>query len=439
VAFYLRKAFKAGPVRLNLSKGGIGLSAGITGARIGLSPRGAYVHGGRHGLYYRKYMKSGKRTKSSGSKSHSNSYTSNTHGSTYTTEGTVPELSNAVSLFRDTGVTFRGQSADMRTITREEPSQPPSLILTKPIQLALGITAILFFISVLNTSGWMVLFPLILMVGLLGWVIWHGLWQQKIKKSLLAIAENVEKTHQFVPSKILPGDTMPNRWKMYYHFQLHAIVGEMAMRQEHIHTQSTLQALDEFVPLKNEVAGEIRASILSDIIDEMLEDHLLSMQEEQVIQQMLNQLNLPESLVTRELERIQHFSRIRNEMERHLVEINPGIPMVRGEVAFEVYDHVRLLNERVQRIFQRDNVQYREVGYEIASEGKCILTDRRMIIIHRGSQEYRLNRIVDITADPEAGIVELALSNRKSPLILTMDEPLLFAARLEKILNEKLK
>ena len=55
MGFYLRKSFRAGPIRFNLSKRGIGASFGVTGARVGLSSRGrAYVHGGRGGLYYRK-------------------------------------------------------------------------------------------------------------------------------------------------------------------------------------------------------------------------------------------------------------------------------------------------------------------------------------------------------------------------------------------------
>ena len=56
MGFYIRKAFRAGPVRFNLSKSGVGLSAGVRGARIGMGPRGAYVHGGRGGLYYRKQV-----------------------------------------------------------------------------------------------------------------------------------------------------------------------------------------------------------------------------------------------------------------------------------------------------------------------------------------------------------------------------------------------
>lgn len=51
--FYLRKSVSAGPFRFNFSEGGVGLSFGVTGLRIGTGPRGHYVHAGRGGLYYR--------------------------------------------------------------------------------------------------------------------------------------------------------------------------------------------------------------------------------------------------------------------------------------------------------------------------------------------------------------------------------------------------
>lgn len=53
MGFYLRKSISVGPLRFNLSKSGIGVSAGIKGLRIGTGPRGNYVHMGRNGLYYR--------------------------------------------------------------------------------------------------------------------------------------------------------------------------------------------------------------------------------------------------------------------------------------------------------------------------------------------------------------------------------------------------
>jgi hypothetical protein len=60
VSFYIRKAIRVGPVRFNLSKSGIGVSAGIKGLRVGSGPRGNYIHMGRGGLYFRKTLPSGR-------------------------------------------------------------------------------------------------------------------------------------------------------------------------------------------------------------------------------------------------------------------------------------------------------------------------------------------------------------------------------------------
>lgn len=56
MAFYIRKSVRVGPLRFNLSKSGIGVSAGIPGLRVGSGPRGTYVHMGRGGLYYRRTL-----------------------------------------------------------------------------------------------------------------------------------------------------------------------------------------------------------------------------------------------------------------------------------------------------------------------------------------------------------------------------------------------
>jgi len=58
MGFYLRKSISVGPLRFNLSKSGVGVSAGIKGLRIGTGPRGNYIHMGRGGLYYRKTLPS---------------------------------------------------------------------------------------------------------------------------------------------------------------------------------------------------------------------------------------------------------------------------------------------------------------------------------------------------------------------------------------------
>lgn len=59
MGLYLRKSVRVGPLRFNLSKGGVGVSAGIKGFRIGTGPRGNYVHMGAGGIYYRATIPSG--------------------------------------------------------------------------------------------------------------------------------------------------------------------------------------------------------------------------------------------------------------------------------------------------------------------------------------------------------------------------------------------
>jgi hypothetical protein len=70
VPFYIRKSVKAGPFRFNFSKGGIGVSVGVKGLRVGTGPRGHYVHAGRGGLYYRATLgTAGKRRPAPGNQS----------------------------------------------------------------------------------------------------------------------------------------------------------------------------------------------------------------------------------------------------------------------------------------------------------------------------------------------------------------------------------
>jgi len=56
MGFYIKKSINLGGVRLNLSNGGLGVSTGIKGFRVGMNGRGTYVHMGRGGLYYRQQL-----------------------------------------------------------------------------------------------------------------------------------------------------------------------------------------------------------------------------------------------------------------------------------------------------------------------------------------------------------------------------------------------
>jgi Protein of unknown function (DUF4236) len=56
MGLYFRKSINVGPFRFNLSKSGIGMSAGVRGLRIGTGPKGHYVRAGINGLHYQQKL-----------------------------------------------------------------------------------------------------------------------------------------------------------------------------------------------------------------------------------------------------------------------------------------------------------------------------------------------------------------------------------------------
>jgi hypothetical protein len=67
MGWFLRKSFRVGPLRLNLSKRGIGASMGVKGARLGVDATGKpYAAGGRYGLYFRERLGASRTSQAAG-------------------------------------------------------------------------------------------------------------------------------------------------------------------------------------------------------------------------------------------------------------------------------------------------------------------------------------------------------------------------------------
>ncbi|MFI5271744.1 MAG: DUF4236 domain-containing protein [Ktedonobacterales bacterium] len=60
MGWFIRKSVRMGPMRLNFSRRGVGVSTGVKGFRVGTGPRGPYVAGGRGGLYFRQSLRARK-------------------------------------------------------------------------------------------------------------------------------------------------------------------------------------------------------------------------------------------------------------------------------------------------------------------------------------------------------------------------------------------
>jgi len=82
MGWYIRKSFNIGPLRLNLSKSGIGSSVGTKGFRLGKKPNGKqYVHAGRYGLYFKQNINSNKNLNKRTLSPNSQLYTKRENGS----------------------------------------------------------------------------------------------------------------------------------------------------------------------------------------------------------------------------------------------------------------------------------------------------------------------------------------------------------------------
>lgn len=424
MGFFIRKAFKAGPIRFNLSKGGVGVSAGVTGARLGLNRNGTYVYGGRHGIYYREQLN---RTKKHASSSVREKETEN-----------QPQrgIPGSNDIFVDTEVTYPSVYDLIEPHPYPELRELNKLHRNPVLWILFVLSAIVPFLFQEEPLLW------ILTGFMFSIVAFHYLkdrkWRKRGREMIEDLANDFEKTPAAMTLNRMNTfiDIAPDKYINRFLPDLYAVMIQIALEEgddEHIFA---FNKFEKQIPVSDEFIELTKKAILTRKMDSSLENQLLSEKQENDIRELIKKLHLDDQFIFEELQFLDLASTIRKEMESTLEETGASIPMVRGEVCYAEFDNIRLLEERVIERFQRNRIQYRKIGYEIQIEGKLILTDRRLVFVGQGSREYRMNQILDVITDLEANIIELVISDRKNPVFLTHPLPMLICARLEKIRQE---
>jgi hypothetical protein len=486
MAFYLRKAFKTGPVRFNLSKGGIGISTGITGARIGLNRRGAYVHGGRHGVYYRKHLKSQSarsgggsarsatasdgdaiRREASGSQTSGYSHEAGISSTSGEQVYEVQHREGQTDVFVDTGVTYPSVYSDLPG--RALPPPPP--------KGSVGSVGLHASLGILAVAGAWLFHPAVLLLGIVPVLLMvRARLQHQRYMDAAAVFLDVLRGWMNVPPAdvdgvgsslgrfrdvdgveaalgrfrdVVPPDYVPRFVQEWY---------IIAMEQCILHTLEAVNAelpsevdslagvrirLEGLFNVSPERSAEIRRALFGSELEAALEDHLLTPQEEAGMTALARVLGLSDQDIRPELDLMTIAAGFRHQMEAPLEVVDAPVPLVRGEAAFSVFDTVRLLNERVLNRYQRNRVMYRELGYETEMEGQLIVTDRRLLLLGRDgvatgsrTREYRLNRLADVISDPARNLLELVFTDRKSPVTLTAPDAMIIGAKIEQVRNQ---
>ncbi|MCH8555125.1 MAG: DUF4236 domain-containing protein [Schleiferiaceae bacterium] len=401
MGFYIRRGKNIGPLRLNLSKSGLGLSFGVTGARIGVNARGkAYVHGGRGGLYYRKQL-----------------------GGAAGNRGTTRPLEDTVTLFIDTGVTTPDD-------TQPTQSLPPSAEKV-PKMRAIGVKWLVILGVVFLSTSVAAFADGELGVGIVTALIVLGvlvLWgkQQRRQQQLYDTVDllrsrygsdfSLEAYRAVVPEK-MQQRLLPFIFQDWCSFQIENQV-----------PKATEAFMAAYPKIQRELK-DIQMYLLDELVEAALLDHELTPEEEQSIQEFKTAWVLPDAFIQALADRLSFYRRLREWVAT--LRTASSQPL-----AFEAAG--KLLKERVLNRYQRDRVPYREVGYAVDVEGIFFMNNTTFGLRQPSSttRTYRISDIQDVMYMPHRGVLELTLKGRKSQLIVATNNNFQLVALLANMANQ---
>ncbi len=411
--FFIRKSFSSGPVRLNLSKGGLGVSAGITGARIGVNRRGSYVYGGRHGLYYRESLNK---------KRNSSSETINE----------ITQTGDKVEIFEDTGNTF--DKFFNGTISYPNPAgSVPSvlkILIAPTFFLSFGLL-ILFYTFEVGLIGNFWYAPTLLAIV---YSFFALSTKSKMSSKIKAVSEKIEETDNLSIVQELLEWSPALIYKNFYQTAI-AVIGlkQIADHYEKFSKDDAKSFLLK-IDLNENQKTVCKKFVLNQVYEDFVEDMALSETQENILRNIISLFEISDEDIPDIISAMDALTDIRNAIDSKNEPIETDINLLRGESCFYTTD-VRLLKKRVFRTRQIDGVKYNFTGYDIKMEGKIYLTDRRLLIIDNGSREYRYNKIFDTILSLEDNTVSLIISGRANPVILTAPNSAILAGKLENLIE----
>ncbi len=420
MAFYLRKYLKTGPFRLNLSKGGLGLSGGIVGARIGIGPKGAYVHGGRHGIYYRKYASKGR-----GKVGRNYAVADDTD---------TQRPGEEVRYFMDTGMTFR-PPVDMTSRPTPQAPDLPGHSLPANILLGAGLLLALTWFAI--QEPFYLIAGIVLLTGGILMNSRHQKQREKAEDVRQAIEEGLRKKEsvQILLDKHHVSD-VAHRYRPWMDFHVFALFQDAFYEDPEYILPDEIQALEDQLSLSYDLIQRMKADVFSEFLDEVMEDHVITREEEKQLDVLQAGLRIRDEDITTEKHLIHQMCAFRDAVEGPLRPVNVKIPLRNNEACY-YHCQGRVLKEKIFGRYQRQLVQYKEIGYDIDVEGDIYLCTNRLLIVDRGSRDYPLNRLLDMCLSLEDHTVQLTLDGRKNPLILTMPDVATFAGKLRQVVERE--
>ncbi len=429
MSFFVRKAFRFGPLRLNLSKSGIGVSAGIKGARLGLDSRGRpYVAGGRHGLYYREYIKTPGGTRSGGP--------GLPGGPPGGRSGSTPSSGRRqVTLWEPTGATFASETDH----SAEPPIPAPSPPASPALPWVAGALAGFLLLVFLDGLGMLLGLTILVAAGAGGL---RAIIRARRKERWLEELQAMVAAGRWDPDLarriraelgVSPGTPPPPGLKRELEGIYREACGILAEGTQVDEDEwELIQGLEELLGGPTPETRAVRADALRGLVAILATDHRITDEEWEILDRVREGLRLDHADLEEDLDlviRLREMERIR---QGELPEVESPIPLRRGETAHLTADG-RLLRDRQLRRFQRGGVAHVVRGWVVEREGPLVVTDRRLLLLDGGAYEIPLREILDLEVDLDENLIQIVRDGRANPIVFTTPDALMAGAILARL------
>ena len=403
MGFYLRKSFRAGPIRFNLSKSGIGASVGVTGARLGMSSSGrAYVHGGRGGLYYRKSFGGG-------------------GGGSGRTSGTRPPGGGPVELTEETGVTYGspvGPDEGSTPTTESVRRLPPTYG-----WLALGAVAA----GLLLPSPFPALVAAAVFSALVVLVVRRRMRQaagDAYGRLLDAQVSATEGLDDGARSAI--DEARRDRWLTRddaRYFEERAYLALLEAATANAGDDPSVGEVERLLGLDPSFLHRARLDAYTRAHVEAVSDHDLTEAEEQTLDRTRAALGLTDDELADELTVLERLRELRAIRAGDLPVVDAAARLSGREVC-HLESEGRLLKKRLLRSFSRDGQRYKVRGFVIDKEGTLLVTSKRVALIHQGVTSIPTGKILDVEVDHDRQLLVLTRDGVATPTFLATPDAL---------------
>ncbi|MGY6557964.1 MAG: DUF4236 domain-containing protein [Nitritalea sp.] len=416
MGFFLRKSVGVGPLRLNFSKSGIGISGGVKGARLGVNSQGRpYVHAGRHGIYYRQFLDSkGKRGRAAQSAAPATAAPSASQqlfqqlgpqvvDSFEPNDHTTPYLSLARELPK--GV----ETLDKPPI----PSPAGKLFL-------LGVVAFLFRWEPFYVFLGLIAFYLIAKYA-------YQLWERhKLKQAKKYLLEDPHTQ---------PGQDTWNQYAASLPLEdQKALALDFAGRlleADLDKARSPFQAADyRWLPLESQHLRLVKDMVLSNRVETLLADHQLTQEEETLLMEVATVWDLSPEIRQRLRQMIRELGEMRQMHTKGSAPIHASRALKKGENCY-FEDDGKFLRRATLSSYTSEGIRYRRIGYTLDVAGIFRITNLSLEIDHgAGIRAYRIADVEDIILALEEGVVEVKIKDRVNPVYFTCTQLIKAAAIL---------